>query len=534
MGQLEQVSTTNKDSLGTITSADRVSYRYDASNLRFIATRENFDTNTSTFVLAGSTEYLVDHQNFTGYGQTVIETEFNSAGQAIKRISYTFGSEEITQTTSTLDPATGAVTGTPETLVFGHDGHGSVRVLFDVAAAVEQVFTYSAFGELLAIHNASAGIVSGSASALASPASSLTTHLYNGEAIDTGTGLYNFRARWYNASTARFQRLDPFAGNPQDPFSYNKYGFVHGDPVQGVDPTGMFSLASALSGMAIGGIFAGTLGFGGTFVNEAFWNGNSWSDSFSKARDQGIRFAIAGAIGGLLFPVVAAGLGLAGTGVGLSAGATTILEFWGGAAVANVGAEIADEFLYEDGNNYGERALSGLIYGLIFAGVGKYLGSLTRGTNARLPSNSSEAAALRDTILDSALLIDDVAFQRAAGIEGKPLVIAELRKIFGNMNYLISTKGGAAGVVETKAGMLPNSYAISLQGWLKPVSKVHELMHVASEAIARSRGTTSPFQLEEALRSYDPRYYSLWAFEELSAWRRTLWYQLQQATSRGV
>ena len=64
------------------------------------------------------------------------------------------------------------------------------------------------------------------------------TILYNGEGVDSRTGLYNFRARWYSASSGRFERLDPFAGNPNDPFSFNKYGFVHGDPVMGTDPNG--------------------------------------------------------------------------------------------------------------------------------------------------------------------------------------------------------------------------------------------------------------------------------------------------------
>ncbi len=64
--------------------------------------------------------------------------------------------------------------------------------------------------------------------------------LYNGENIDTRTGLYNFRARWYSPTNGRFERLDPFAGNSNDPFSFHKYGFVHGDPVMGIDPSGQF------------------------------------------------------------------------------------------------------------------------------------------------------------------------------------------------------------------------------------------------------------------------------------------------------
>ncbi len=36
-------------------------------------------------------------------------------------------------------------------------------------------------------------------------------------------------------------RLDPFAGNMQDPLSLHKYAYVHGDPVQGADPSGEFT-----------------------------------------------------------------------------------------------------------------------------------------------------------------------------------------------------------------------------------------------------------------------------------------------------
>ena len=174
----------------------------------------------------------------TRYGQTIIETKYNASSQTIERISYTFGSEEITQTVSTLNPTPGAVTVTT-TYTFGHDGHGSVRAVFRAFAATVQVFTYTAYGELLANHNGvTAAIVSGSASALADPSLALTKQLYNGEGINNRTGLYNFRARWYSASNGRFERGDLFKGNHNDPFSFNRYGFVHGDPMQGIDPSG--------------------------------------------------------------------------------------------------------------------------------------------------------------------------------------------------------------------------------------------------------------------------------------------------------
>jgi RHS repeat-associated protein len=137
------------------------------------------------------------------------------------------------------------------TLTYGHDGKGSVRVLFDAAATIAQVFTYSAYGELLAIHNSS-GL-------LTPNTSPLTAYLYNGEGIDTRTGLYNMRARWYSASNARWERLDPYSGNPTDPFSFHKYGFVHGEPIGMTDPTGLF-LAGGLGAIGITGFNFGTQG----------------------------------------------------------------------------------------------------------------------------------------------------------------------------------------------------------------------------------------------------------------------------------
>jgi RHS repeat-associated protein len=212
----------------------------------------NLDGTFAAGERTGSVEYLIENSNFTGYQQTILETVKNAAGQATKRISYTFGVDEITQTVSQIDPSSQLITQS-STLTFAHDGKGSVRALFNAGAAIAQVFTYSAYGDLLAIHNGSG--------TLQPLASSLTYVLYNGEGFDARTGLYNMRARWYSASNARWERLDPFAGNPNNPFSFNKYGFVHGDPVMGSDPTGMSYLSASIGVMAItGGLFGGVAG----------------------------------------------------------------------------------------------------------------------------------------------------------------------------------------------------------------------------------------------------------------------------------
>jgi RHS repeat-associated protein len=77
----------------------------------------------------------------------------------------------------------------------------------------------------------------------------LTTYLYSGESFDFNIGQQYLRARFYDATTGRFNRLDPFAGNSSDPQSFHKYAYVHGDPISHVDPTGKF--AGLLIGVGI-------------------------------------------------------------------------------------------------------------------------------------------------------------------------------------------------------------------------------------------------------------------------------------------
>jgi len=58
---------------------------------------------------------------------------------------------------------------------------------------------------------------------------------------------YYLRARWYNPANGRFNRMDPFAGNNQDPQSLHKYLYAHCNPVNAIDPTGFeFRIDSTL------------------------------------------------------------------------------------------------------------------------------------------------------------------------------------------------------------------------------------------------------------------------------------------------
>ncbi len=237
---------------GTKTQVD---YEYDTSNIRINVT-EYSDSNNNSTIEPGertrATEYFIDHANHTGYAQTIVETAKNAAGQRMKRIAYTFGTDEITQTAYAPSP-TGEGWGEGSSLTFGHDAHGSVRVLFDAAGAIAQAYTYVAYGELIAIHNAMAQAI-GTVGTTGLESQALTSILYSGESFDSRIGQQYLRARWYQPTIGRFNRLDPFAGSNSNPYSFNKYGYTSGDPILRSDPTGEYEgLSGLLVSFAIGG-----------------------------------------------------------------------------------------------------------------------------------------------------------------------------------------------------------------------------------------------------------------------------------------
>jgi RHS repeat-associated protein len=77
--------------------------------------------------------------------------------------------------------------------------------------------------------------------------------LYSGEQFDSKIGQQYLRQRYYDPATGRFNRLDPFFGNLNDPQSLHKYLYTHADPVNGIDPSGLESLGSLMSSIAIVG-----------------------------------------------------------------------------------------------------------------------------------------------------------------------------------------------------------------------------------------------------------------------------------------
>jgi RHS repeat-associated protein len=61
---------------------------------------------------------------------------------------------------------------------------------------------------------------------------------FTGQKYDIETGLYYYRARYYNPLLGRFIQADTIVQNTYDPQSWNRYAYVRNNPLKYTDPTG--------------------------------------------------------------------------------------------------------------------------------------------------------------------------------------------------------------------------------------------------------------------------------------------------------
>lgn len=66
-------------------------------------------------------------------------------------------------------------------------------------------------------------------------------YLFVGEQYDENLGDYYLRARYYDSETGRFTRRDTYEERLGEPLTLHKYLYANGNPVNGIDPTGLFT-----------------------------------------------------------------------------------------------------------------------------------------------------------------------------------------------------------------------------------------------------------------------------------------------------
>jgi len=172
--------------LTQVTRPDGVSvtYKYDALGRRIQRSKNGTSTN-----------YIYD-------GQDVVK-DINSDGSTVEYLNGLGVDNKLRQTSSA------------GTFYFMQDQLGSTHALTDSSGNVVEQEQYDSFGD-------GAG-------------SSLTRYGYTGRERDADTGLYYYRARWYDPQAGRFISEDPigFEGG------INPYAYVENNPLNNSDPEGL-------------------------------------------------------------------------------------------------------------------------------------------------------------------------------------------------------------------------------------------------------------------------------------------------------
>ncbi len=129
------------------------------------------------------------------------------------------------------------------TSYFHADGLGSITSLSNAAGSIVNTYTYDSFGNLTA-----------------STGSLVNSFRYTGRESDAETGLYYYRARYYDPSSGRFLSEDPIRFSGMD---LNLYRYVWSDALNLRDPFGLSPSSIAwcfLKGAAAGAAGAVVVG----------------------------------------------------------------------------------------------------------------------------------------------------------------------------------------------------------------------------------------------------------------------------------
>ena len=148
------------------------------------------------------------------------------------------------------------------TFYYHKDGLGSVVNLTDASGNVVKNYTYKSFGE---IHS--------EAGTLNQP------FTFTGREYNPESGLYFYRARYYDPRAGRFITKDPigFAGRDT-----NLYRYVWNSPTNWIDPYGLFAIAPALPILLPA--FEAALAYTGSIIAGTIIGQSIWDLWFAKEK----------------------------------------------------------------------------------------------------------------------------------------------------------------------------------------------------------------------------------------------------------
>lgn len=130
------------------------------------------------------------------------------------------------------------------------DAMGNLRFLTDASGAKTRSYDYDPFGNIRATTGTTAN-----------------SYQFNVQQVDSESGLYYLRARYYDPVTGRFTSRDPIKGKLMIPQTQNPYVYSLNNPIMYADPSGLEYVDISASSGIIGPLGAGV----GVQVNEQGW-----------------------------------------------------------------------------------------------------------------------------------------------------------------------------------------------------------------------------------------------------------------------
>jgi RHS repeat-associated protein len=110
-----------------------------------------------------------------------------------------------------------------QTYYYHADDLGSIIAITNSAGQVVQRYEYNSFGEITYQQDPNF----------------VQPYTYTGREYDQESGLYYYRARYYDAKVGRFISKDPFRGYLRRPQTQNRYIYVGNNPINYRDPLGL-------------------------------------------------------------------------------------------------------------------------------------------------------------------------------------------------------------------------------------------------------------------------------------------------------
>ncbi len=197
------------DAAGNLTLFGSTAITYDANNLQ---------------TAAGSNTYAYD-----GLGQRVSRTVGSAPTTYYVYDAFGQLSAEYSAAPVTTPPCV--------TCYLSYDHLGSSRMVTNSSAQIVALHDYAPFGQEIP-----AG-VDGRTALWGAPDN--VNQKFTGQERDSETNLDFFQARYMSSGLGRFMSPDPYnaGADPTNPQSWNGYGYVSGNPLNSIDPSGTYLVA---------------------------------------------------------------------------------------------------------------------------------------------------------------------------------------------------------------------------------------------------------------------------------------------------